>query len=736
QYGKVIGLSPWPSLNNSSDQIVLKSFKNRTVDSVSYSDTWYKDAGKKQGGWTLERMAESPCIGWYNWDASYDLSGGTPGKINSSNNRGSKNLNLKIDSILVISESTLRVYFNTIQDTVFLRPNNFKLNGIQALSVKTSEKFLSIELTFKDHFIEGTTYTLITQELRTCSGSLITQPDNQITFTTPAIPELNYPIVINEIFADPSPVVGMPEAEFVELFNPTDKTIALKGLIYEDALTKYVFPSGRIEPGGYLILCALKDTLSFKPFGNVYGLANWPSLNNDKDILTLRNNKGKAISSINYESGWHRDKNKQSGGWSLELIDLNAVCSGKQNWSSSTHTSGGTPGKQNSIYKTNFSNEALKLSTGFLIDSVTLQLTFNRTIDSLSASRVTNYSLNNGIGKPMQATVLDPDFTQVNLKFQNALIRRNTYKISVTDVTDCAGISISANNNSKEFFFPKRLEKGDILINEILFNPRKNGADFVEIYNNSANNFDLKDLAIATYKDSLTSIKPLSLLTQLIKSGEYLVLTTDPDNIKKEYVIEKPDAFLKMQSMPAFNDDAGVIVLLSHGIRIDELIYTDKMHYKLIKDPEGVSLERSSFSKATNEPDNFRSATASAGYATPGYKNSQFIEEVISEEEVFLSSKTFSPDSDGFEDVLTLNYKFNEPGWIANVTIYNDKGVLIKKLTKNHSLAANGTIYWDGLNEFNEKPPVGIYVLYMEVFNLQGKVKKYRRSFVLAAKLN
>src|SRR5690606_26887690 len=123
-----------------------------------------------------------------------------------------------------------------------------------------------------------------------------------------------------------------------------------------------------------------------------------------------------------------------------------------------------------------------------------------------------------------------------------------------------------------------------------------------------------------------------------------------------------PNSFVKMPKFPSYNNDAGTVVLLSDNVLIDQLYYVENMHFPLIKDPEGVSLERSSFTVNTNEPGNFRSAAASVGFATPGYKNSQYIEAVSEVEELQLVSETFSPDNDGFEDALQVLYHFKEPG--------------------------------------------------------------------------
>ncbi|MGB4775360.1 MAG: lamin tail domain-containing protein, partial [Daejeonella sp.] len=368
---------------------------------------------------------------------------------------------------------------------------------------------------------------------------------------------------------------------------------------------------------------------------------------------------------------------------------------------------------------------------------VSLALNFNKFIDSLSSSVITNYNLNNGIGNPIVSLPVSPFFDQVILKFETPIVRGNTYKITLANLTDCAGALIDASANSAEFIFPKKITKNDILINEILFNPKPDGVDFVEIYNHSENVLKLQELSIATIaKDTISSEKQLSTSELLFRPGEYLVLTKDPDNVKQEYNTQNPNAFLKLAAMPSFNDDAGTVILLSNNVRIDQLDYTEKMHFPLIKDKEGVSLERSDFKRPANETGNFRSAASSVGFATPGYKNSQYSENGKTDEELTLSSKTFSPDNDGFEDVLQISYKFDKPGLVANVTVYNNQGVIIRKLIKNTSISTDGVFVWDGLNEFNERAAIGAYIIYADFFDLDGKIKKYRKTCVLATKFN
>jgi flagellar hook assembly protein FlgD len=192
-----------------------------------------------------------------------------------------------------------------------------------------------------------------------------------------------------------------------------------------------------------------------------------------------------------------------------------------------------------------------------------------------------------------------------------------------------------------------------------------------------------------------------------------------------------------MSSFPSFNDDNGKAVILNKDdARLDQIDYDKSLHFALIRDLNGVSLERSSFTQPTNAKGNFRSAAANVGYATPSYKNSQFLEESAAVEEITIPNQTFSPDNDGFEDVLPILFKFSQPNYAANVTIYNDQGVLIKKLVRNETIGSQGQWIWDGLTDTNQKARTGIYIVYAELFDLNGNVKKYKKTAVLAGQFN
>ena len=738
-YGKTAGISPWPSLGNSSDRLVLKSHKNRTVDSVFYSDKWYKDALKKSGGWSLEKfdLSSISCPNFYNWAASTDNTGGTPGRKNSQRVILSRDVELKIESVNILTDSTLSILFNHIPDTNFLKANNFYiLKEIgRAKNLAILPDYTGIRLNFSKRFNEGTEYTLFADSLYSCSGKLSSLMHSQISFSIPSIPEIDYPLIINEILADPSPSRGLPEAEFVELFNPTSSSVNITGLNFGDQGRNYSFTKGEIAAKSYLILCAEKDTSLFLSYGKVIGLPVWPDLNNETDLLILKNNKGKEIHKLRYDANWFRDSEKRKGGYALELIDPESICLSFQNWTASRDSTGGTPGKRNSVYQTDYKPEALKLKSVEIIDSLRIVLTFNKAADSVKAGVNSNYFLNNGAGNPIHSKISGPDFNQVMLTFSETLSKGYTYRITVSNVSDCKNTIIPAEFNSLEFTIGRNIGKNDILITEILFNPRAGGSDFVEILNNSDYPLDLRDLSIARMiKDSINSIQQLSKKQVFIEPENYIALTPDPGNIKKEYLIKDTASIIKVDPFPVFNDDAGTAILISKGQKIDQLSYSEKMHFQLLKTTEGVSLERSKLNRPNTDPGNLRSATSASGFATPGYRNSQYSDDPVFQENFKLASKTFSPDNDGYEDLLEMNYQFPGPGKIANVSIFNVHGVLIKKLLKNFMLNNEGSFIWDGYNEHGQPAPGGIYLLQAEFFDTDGYIRKFSKPFVLAVK--
>ncbi len=107
----------------------------------------------------------------------------------------------------------------------------------------------------------------------------------------------------------------------------------------------------------------------------------FPTLNNDGDDLTFRDPTNKTIDSVNYNLDWYHDVDKQEGGWTLEIIDVNNICGAEENWAASEDLSGGTPGKQNSVSASKPDLTGPQLISVTPQSSNNLKLTFNEKLE-------------------------------------------------------------------------------------------------------------------------------------------------------------------------------------------------------------------------------------------------------------------------------------------------------------------------------------------------------------------
>ena len=546
-----------------------------------------------------------------------------------------------------------------------------------------------------------------------------------------------YYIVIDEIMADPTPQVGLPNNEWIELKNTSAIAINLLGFRVSDLSGQSgAMPSYLLKPDSFVIVCTGSAVAAMSAFGPTISVTSFPSLDNAGDVISLISPQTKIIHAVSYNINWYQNELKKDGGWTLEMIDTKNPCSGFSNWKASIDIKGGTPGKKNSVDTSNTDKVSPKLLRAFAVDNLNITLVFDEPLDSLKGATAASYSISDGIGTPQSAITIAPVFDHVTLKLNTPLAVNKVYTITANIVTDCAGNSIGSKNSARAGL-SSVTDSFDIVINEILFNPNSGGVDYVEIYNRSQKIIDAKQLYIANRNSTnvISSIQQLSTESILIFPGDFLVLTEDPQIVKQQYVTTNPDAFLQVSNMPAFSDDKGdVIILNGQGKIVDEVAYSDKWHFALIANTEGVALERIDYN-APSVQNNFHSAATSVGYGTPGYKNSQFRIDQQVQGEINVTPEIFSPDNDGTDDFAVINYSFPSPGYVTSITIFDASGRPVRYLQKNALSGIKGSYIWDGLGEKQQKLSQGIYIIFTEIFNTEGKKKQFKNTIVLARRI-
>ena len=742
QYGNVVaipGLSV-SALTNAGTTLTLHDEHMELISFVTYSDTWYSDPDKSNGGWSLEKIDPyNFCGEAENWRASNDPRGGTPGEENSIKEDNPDITPPDLLGAAVENSLQLTLYFSeTMDEAALVNPQNYSINNVHPLSVSAQEPhFKKVSLILAQPLQSDTIYEVfLSEEITDCAG-------NPLGVNTAVFADYQaqpFDIVFNELMADPTPTVGLPPVRYLELYNTSDFPIHLRDWTLTHGTTTRQLPFIPIMPKGYLVITTLAGFEELADFPNVFevpGLSvNFLTIGGT--TLSLTSPAQEIISFVSYDDTWYRDPSKANGGWALEKIDPYNFCEGAANWKAATDPRGGTPGEANSVLGENPDVTPPDLLWAGYESPDRISLFFSESMDPESLRDQNNYTISHETGAPQQVVMFPPLFNRVDLILNQQMEPGIVYEITVSElVTDCAGNSLE--NNRVRVGIPSPADTLDMVINEILFNPPDRGVRYVEIYNRSEKIIDLQHYTLSsldTIENVFTSVREISGVSRLIFPGDYMVLTPDPGIVKSQFMTNNPMGFLSM-TLSSMTNTQGIVVLASKGQQIiDMLVYTDDMHYPLLTDKKGVALERLNYDRPSSDRSNWHSAARSVGFGTPGYKNSQFTINIDATEAVFeVYPRVFSPNNDGVDDVLNIAYSMDTPGFTANLTVYDSRGRRIRTLYRSELLATSGILTWDGTTDDYQKADIGIYIIFIELFEPGGTVKTYRKTAVLGGRL-
>ncbi len=591
----------------------------------------------------------------------------------------------------------------------------------------------TVRITFAPPLASGTTCTATVNGVLDLAGNASNNTTADFLYFVADVAEPG-DVIINEIMADPDPAVGLPPVEFIEIHNiTTNKTLDLAGWTLTDGNGTGTLPSATLAPGGFAILCDDGNAALFTAFGLTVGFASFPSsLTNTGEPLDLKNANGVTIDAVSYSDQWYNDDVKVLGGWTLERVDPTTPCSSAANWTASNDPQGGTPGEQNSVYAIVPDVTAPVLVSVLVNNDTEVELVFSEAM-SVASLLAGSYQFSPALSVDLVVPINDH---QVQLTLSAALVVGQLYTVTVTGVTDCVGNAI-VSPNALSFALPEPVLPGDVVINEVLYDPLGSGSDFVELYNRSSKVLSLAGWKLANETDGVIgSATVITTAAFLLMPGEYALVTESATNIAEQYPSSHTDRFVETD-MPSYNNGEGVVVLQDPlGATLDRFAYNDDLHFVLLNSTDGVSLERVSPARPTEDNTNWHSAAEPVGYATPGYENSQYSPTSTIAGEMTIERAIFSPDNDGFEDVLTITYKFEAAGFTGTMKIFDVAGREMKTLINNQLLGTVGSVSWDGIRTEGDLARMGPYIVMLEAFDLDGNMERFRETVVLAHKLN
>ena len=737
-FGAVISIPVFPTITNSGDELSLVSDEGILINQVNFKSSWYQDNVKDDGGWTLELIQlDGPYDCPNNWRASVASQGGTPGVANSLLGATADDEAPQVASLTVQGANELLLQFNEKLDAATATDlNNYSISpalSINAIQLVADEDG-SVLISLNSSIEIGVLYTLsISNNIEDCLGNTLAGGAEQsFGIFAPAAPD---DVIITEFLADESPMVGLPNQEFIEIYNRSDKVIDLNGWTFANNDNGRKLPPAILLPETYLIVTKLDSIGLFQDFGQVLGMESFPSISNDGSELKLLSADSTLINQVNFERGWYQDNDKDDGGWTLELIQLDGPYDCPNNWRASVDPKGGTPGQPNSLLGSSPDADAPRLLSVTQESEFELLLQFDERLDITSAIDLNNYTITPELAIG-DVFLQEPGRTTLLLTLDEPLTGGITYTLTIEpNLKDCIG-NAPTENITFTFGLIEPMEPLDIVINEILFNPETGGSRFIEIYNRSSKVFDLNGLTI-TDKLKETGTKETTVEQSFfVFPGDYVAITPDTEYINFRYEVLNPEKLVQ-NSLPSFGDKFGNVTISMDSLTIDSFDYTEDFHFALLNDKNGVSLERLDVEAPTQTSGNWHSAAAAIGFATPTFENSQFTPIVNEGNDIFsIPQTTFSPDEDGFDDALNINYLTDRNGYVANIHIYDAYGRLIKKIAENELLASEGSFIWDGSTIETSKARIGIYIIWIELVHPDGTVKELKEPCVVAGNLD
>ncbi|BDD08207.1 hypothetical protein FUAX_06390 [Fulvitalea axinellae] len=590
-------------------------------------------------------------------------------------------------------------------------PDRFRLLGVEIDSVD----FLGEEVQlYSSSLVDGLEYELSLKKISDESGNIARDSNAKFTYRIPYQPQSG-DLVFSEIMAS-SPSIGpLTGLRYVEVKNLTEHPVFLIGWRFSDKSKSSIIPDAFIEPHGLLLLASVSHSDRLLGHGNAVGLKSFPTPNISGDELRLSNAEGTVIDRLVYQEKWM----KGFSGRSLERSADYWPCSEAKNWNPSQAGAGGTPGKNNSPGTQRPDNTKPKALTAHAIND-TAYITFD---EEVFLDENTSWILGPEITvREFSRSEATPEIWKL---IAEAPFETSTeYTLTFKNLKDCAGNTISEAHNTVRFGSLEKARFGDLVINEILSDPKSGGKDFVEIQNLSDSYLNLAEIAVLKDSTDFSGIEfdPLIEYSAPIGPGEIVAFSEDPVIVKNHYPKSAEARIILSKKLPNFDADKGDVFLVNILERkvIDHAKYGPEIRKAPLRDFKGVSYEKIRAERSGTDPENWFTASASAGYATPGLPNSQTRRNENTANRFEISPRALDPQPDGHDDFLSLRFSPEKSAWNVSITIFSSNGQPVRRIAENYSAGMENEWQWAGEGDSNNRLTPGPYIVYIEATNPDG----------------
>ena len=705
----------FPTLNNSGDEIRIFDPFGTLIDSLSYSTGWPLQSGK-----SLEKIfpyyasADSS-----SWRSSVNADGMTPGRKNSVTP-------LELNGAIVNNLIRLNPLYPGPTDSVSISvsvANHGVMEFTAAVKVFSQGDLIHSAPVSAIALAETTEVSFTIPPFGSGIHPLLFQlylpgdqdmSDNEFADTL-KVRFLPGVVRINEFM----PMPNNDQVEFIEL-------VALEPVILEGwgisdrSNTVRTFPRTQLQTGDYLVIAADSSLFSEIPAASpsVVPANGFPTLNNSGDAIYLYDMTRAIIDSLVYNGNWPVTAER-----STEKLRPEFPSPAMKNWKICTAASGMTPGTVNSI-------ALLTLDGTIVTDSIKHRPFYPKPDQIIRLSiPITNIGVASFSGT---VTIEEQEEELAEVTFPT-VTANDTIAINVdlpslgsgshilTILLDIIG-DLDPSNNLAQDTINVSYPFGSVVINEFFPRPDSTQTEFIELVNPTGLN--LSGWAVS---DNSRRLKVFPSSESF--ANEYLVIGADsayfPDLPAGSAVLIPPAGF------PNLNNTGDALYLYDMtGNVVDSLRYTE--NWPII---DGRSTEKFRPDFISDDSSRWAVAVNPEGM-TPGRQNSVYYEKLPKKGMVLFTPNPFSPDHDGFEDVLSIQYRLPFDQAILKVEIFDMLGRTIARPYWNVFVPHEGVLTWDGNRDQGETARMGIYIVKVTAKHpVSGKTWESVQTVVLAKKL-
>ncbi len=639
--------------------------------------------------------------------------------------------NSELIDLSAISDSLIVLTFSNKLKTDYALFSILNYTDASISKISTDQK--SVYLHLKKPLITNNTYQLFWSGLYDHRGEyiecttpvfdfIVEEEGEEPTLPEPPISQTEFgDVVFTEIMANPRANTFINETEFIEILNRSNKTLSTKDWSFIYGTTSYQLPSILIEPGEYAILVKRGASIPILDKKQLIEISNFPSLSNTGKYIELRNDLNETIHWTEYHSGYYGNITNAEG-ISMECIDPNNLSDESGNWIASTDKNKCTPGKTNSVNRAN-PDKTIPYVKNTNIENNVVSIAISESVNTRDLLDINRYNVNKSEYQIISISTNLPRNNRINLTFNRSL-EQEDLTIELPLLTD---LNMNKQLTREQVKLGKQviIQPEDILINEVMYEPDQNNAEYLELYNNTANPIELSEIGITTkgdiLQDKINAIGPIT-----IASKSYLVLSTKPEIIHENYPESNPDNTIYYK-LPILNNEGATIYIINKttGETIDFIGYLPSWHSS--KNKRNIALERISTEDASNSSGNWKSSSSTNG-GTPGAVNSKSTD--LEEDNNAMNTTYKKPSVRVNENTVEINYGILDTETKCSGYIFSSSGILISQILNNENVSPSGLFTWNK-NETSKKITLGIYILLWEYYKPNGESVKYKIPFVI-----